>query len=94
MRYIKHIDPAFIDKEPFEQSLNDDQALAQHQNNSIDPSTPSVENCQKGVLREKCKGKENKVNQERYEGEREDPGGKEWPEFAITEVEPDTTDSI
>ena len=65
--YIEDIHTTLIDEEALEETLDDHKSFSQDQNDGIDPSAPSVEDGQEGVLRQKSKSEEDKIDEERNE---------------------------
>lgn len=67
--HVKDINARFVDKEAFEQRLDNDQTLSKNQDRGVyNRAGPSMEDCKKGELNGKREGKQDHVDQERYDG--------------------------
>jgi hypothetical protein len=92
--HIKYINSAFIHKEALEETLNDDQTLAQNQYDSVDPCSPAMEDGQESILRQKGKSEEKEVHQERNYRQWKYSADKERPELLVATKEPDATKRV
>jgi hypothetical protein len=66
--YIKNIDSALVHEEALKQTLDDDEALAEHQDGRREHSAAAVEDGEKQQLRQEREGKEEEIHQERDDG--------------------------
>ncbi len=70
--HIKNVHAALIDKEALEQALDDHEPLAEHQHGGVDQrARAAMEDKQEQQLGQECEGKQQGVNQERNDGQRE-----------------------
>jgi len=64
--HVKDVYPAFIHEEALKKALDDNQALAQHKNGSIDPSPcAALEDHEKKSLRQESKREKNQIHEKR-----------------------------